>query len=75
MKQFSTQAHYLAHNALQAAFGAEFTNLQEHDAFLIRQDFLEAECPASEYARRIGRGNLQSYADVMVVRERKGWDH
>lgn len=66
-----------AYGILERVFGAEWIKLDSHAQALVAQDYLDAEsedkCGAREYARRIGRGNLASYAQVMAVRERQGW--
>lgn len=63
--------------ALQSAFGREYFDLDAEGKRLVLQDFLDANAEdgtsASEYKRRIGAGNLASYADVMRVRARRGW--
>lgn len=67
-----------AYKLLRESFGPEFDKLSNTDAALIGRDFLEATeedgIDSDEYLRRIGRGNLQSYAEVMRVRARKGWN-
>ena len=77
MKDFGAVMRGLADAALENVFNAEWIKLSSADAKLVRQDFLEASeenrIGASEYSRRIGKGNLQSYADTMQARFRKGW--
>ena len=72
-----TPGTYLyAYERLREVFGHEFDALSNTDAALVGRDYLDAaedDCDANEYARRIGRGNLQSYAKVMRVRVQKGW--
>ena len=70
-----------AYSVLRAEFGDEFDQLTNTDAALIGRDYLdgyddpdETDFDSREYARRIGKGNLQSYADVMRVRETQGWN-
>ena len=67
-----------AYRLLHEAFGQEFDKLTNTDAALVGRDFMDArkedDIDSREYARRIGRGNLQSYAEVMRVRARKGWN-
>lgn len=58
---------------LLAAFGNEYRNLSREDRRRVTEDFTAAwtedGCNAHEYRRRIGRGNLQSYADCLRVGE------
>ena len=65
-------------DALASAFDIEWTNLDADRRRVILRDFREAVTEegltAPEYRVRIGRGNLKAYGDVMLVRERKGWD-
>lgn len=78
MRDFGAIMRGMADAALESAFGAEWIHLDSARQRLIRQDFLEASeeenISASEYRGRIGSGNLKSYGDVMIVRERKGWN-
>lgn len=60
----------LADAALEYAFGAEWINLERgRNAVLL--DFLDASdeqgMTATEYRDNIYRGNLQSYADCLLV--------
>ena len=77
MKQFGAIMHGHAGGILEQVFAGDYIHLSAHDQRLIRQDFMETSdeigIGAREYARRIGAGNLQAYADVMRVRERNGW--
>lgn len=67
----------MAHDICQQVFGAEWRSLSAEDRENVAHDFSDAmredQCTGLEYARRIGAGNLQSYADVMRARVRKGW--
>ena len=62
--------------ALELAFAGEWIKLKRGRAEVLR-DFADASekdsLSAAEYKRRIGSSNLQSYADVMIVRARQGW--
>ena len=66
-----------ANGILAQVFGADWGKLPDEDARLVCVDFLDAAngegLGAREYARRIGSGNLQAYADTMQARARKGW--
>jgi len=76
MQDFGAVLRGMGHNALEIVFNAEWIGLSESDARLVLQDFLEASqegVTANQYARRIGRGNLQAYADTMQARFRNGW--
>ena len=77
-RDFGAIMRGLGDTRLESVFGAEWINLDAKRRRLILQDFLEASeddnLSASEYRSRIGAGNLKSYGDVMIVRERKGWD-
>ena len=57
--------------ALQIAAGSEFLALTRADQDNVAADFAAAlaedNCGALEYMRRIGRGNLQAYADCLRV--------
>ena len=57
--------------ALQTAAGAEYLKLSREDQARVAADFAAAlaedNCSAIEYARRIGTGNLQAYADCLRV--------
>lgn len=74
LARFDPEMHNRASAALAGTFGMEYAVLREDDARLVRIDFLEAGIASSEYARRIGAGNLQAYADTMQARFRHGWD-
>ena len=56
---------------LAQVFGDEWPAISRADAELVCADYLcavdEDNCGAREYQRRIGRGNLQSYADCLRV--------
>ena len=65
-----------AYRQLGEAWGQEFESLSRDDAVLVARDYLDAvegDCDSAEYRRRIGRGNLQAYADCMQVRAKRGW--
>ena len=70
--------YMFAYKFLREAFGEEFDKLSNTDAALVGRDFLDAyeedNLSAPEYRSRIGRGNLQSYAECQRVRERMGCD-
>lgn len=55
--------------ALQTAAGREYLNLSREDQARVAADFAAAlaedNCGAIEYMRRIGAGNLQSYANCL----------
>lgn len=77
MKDFGAIMRGHAHSILEQVFSAEWITLDAPAQKLVAQDFLEASelgCTARQYQRNIGEGNLASYAKVMIVRERKGWD-
>jgi hypothetical protein len=81
MKDFGPIMRGLADCSLRSVFAAEWVKLDEEGQRLVRQDFLETnDCPAGEgvsvfaYFRRIGEGNLESYAATMKARLRCGWD-
>ena len=78
MQHFDSDLRQQGRAALKGVFGAAWTKLDESLRKLVLQDFLEAQAEdginAENYRSRIGAANLKSYADVMVVRERKGWD-
>lgn len=61
----------LVDNALGLAFGSEWINL-ERGRLEVMRDFIETSnaegISASEYRDRIWRGNLQSYADCLLVK-------
>ena len=54
-----------AATGLEAVFGNEWTDLDDSVLFSVALDFCDANCSATEYARRIGLGNLQSYAATL----------
>jgi hypothetical protein len=77
MKDFGAIMRGHAHGILEQVFNAEWIELDATAQKLVAQDFLEASeggMTARQYHLNIGRGNLRSYADVMIVRERRGWD-
>lgn len=57
---------------LVSAFGKEWHALTRADRQNVAEDcalaIQEDGCDVSEYRRRIGRGNLQAYADCLRVR-------
>ena len=57
--------------AIDAAFPGEYGPLDPRRRSLVIRDYLlaveEDGINAAEYARRIGRGNLASYADCLVA--------
>ena len=60
----------LADNALESAFSVEWIKLERgRDAVMLDLlDASEAEgLTVSEYRNRIGRGNLQAYADTLLA--------
>lgn len=54
---------------LEVAFGREWIDLDLEGRRLVMADFVDAseseELSVSEYWRRIGRGNLEAYADCL----------
>jgi hypothetical protein len=59
---------------LSLAFGAEWEALAFADRARVALDYGEARaegCDSREYAQRIGRGNLASYAACLAVGERR----
>jgi hypothetical protein len=77
MKDFGAVMRGFGATTLEEVFGAEWVKLDADGQRLVLQDFLEASehyVTPREYRRRIGEGNLASYAAVMKVRERRGWD-
>jgi hypothetical protein len=58
---------------LEATFGDEWTDLNDHTRRLVRTDYMHAadseNIGGREYLRRIGSGNLSSYADCLKARE------
>lgn len=78
MKKFSIIQHSQAGKNLIHIFGEEYFNLDEEGARLVRQDWLEVleeeGISPSEYLRRIGSGNLYSYAKTMKLRMLLGWN-
>jgi hypothetical protein len=57
---------------LESVFGHEFTGLYAGDMKRVTADYIDAAfsdpaCTALEYARLIGRGNLQAYADTLAA--------
>jgi hypothetical protein len=56
---------------LGRAFKDELHKLSLKMVSAIVDDFRSAQCSATEYARRIGRGNLRSYADVLASSSRE----
>ena len=77
MKEFDAKMKRLAETALQFIFVKEWPSLDAEGARLVVQDFLEAheddKISGAEYVRRIGIGNLVSYADCMKARLLRGW--
>ena len=80
MGTFAPGSRSIARAALGTAFGSEYPAAVAADAAgmeLVTQDFLEARTDdgvnSIEYARRIGRGNLQAYAATMRARAARGW--
>lgn len=62
------QRHDAAGAALIEQFGGEYSLMPSSDMLLLRVDYLLAikeGCTASEYGRRIGTGNLQSYVRTL----------
>ena len=53
---------FLAYESLAHVWGDEWDSLNDADRDNVAADFLQAECTASEYQRRIYVGNLASYA-------------
>jgi hypothetical protein len=81
MKDFGPIMRGLADCSLRSVFADEWVKLDEEGQRLVRQDFLETnDCPAFEgvsafeFRRRIGEGNLASYAATMKARLSKGWN-
>ena len=74
---YSPGEYLAAYRRLRLYFGDEFEKLSNTDATLVARDFLDAfneeRVVTIEYGRRIGKGNLQSYADAMQARAAKGW--
>lgn len=67
------RAHESAAVSLRLVFGNEYDQLKTEDQKqLIRADYLlafnEDHCTVSEYKRRIGKGNLQAYANCLSVK-------
>lgn len=64
----------LADSALELAFGGEWINLENGSAEVLA-DFITTNVDdgtsAPEYRDLIGRGNLQSYADCLLVQARR----
>ena len=56
-----------ADSALYLAFGDEWRNMERGRSVVI-QDFLNANISSAEYAELIYPGNLQSYADTLLVK-------
>jgi len=71
-------SHQWAMNELTKIAGAEYAHMSRYHQRLVVRDFLDTikseDCPLTTYARRIGHGNMQSYANCMAIREQKGWD-
>lgn len=74
-KIYSNEAMLDARDALTLAFPDELSALDRERAYLVYQDYLlafnEDGCAASEYARRIGKGNLKAYADCLIVGQKR----
>jgi hypothetical protein len=76
MKEFTGKETSLAETALQFVYPKEWLILDKEGRQLVIQDFLEAHdegVSGAEYARRVGMGNLASYADCMKARFLRGW--
>jgi len=52
---------------LAFAFGSEWASLNSEERSLLADDFTTADISAAEYRRRIGRGNLRSYVNCLLV--------
>lgn len=59
----------LADAALELAFGKEWIEL-ERGRREVLHDFIESNLTAQEYLDNIWAGNLQSYADTLLVKRR-----
>ena len=77
IKDFGAVMRGLAGTALEYTWGAEYIGLSSIQEKLVMQDFLEASegenLTANQYYRRIGKGNLLSYAECLVARLHHGW--
>lgn len=72
MKEFTRKETELGETALRFMFAKEWPTLDDEGRRLVVQDFLEVhtedKVDGAEYVRRIGLGNLASYADCMKAR-------
>lgn len=63
--------HDAADVSLRLVFGDEYSMLSSSDMLNVRADYMlafrEDDCTVSEYQRRIGKGNLASYARVLAA--------
>jgi len=57
----------LADAALERAFAGEWIHLEKGRKEII-DDFLQADIPVGEYLDRIYVGNLQSYANCLLIK-------
>ena len=76
MKEFTDKEKDLGETALRFVFAKEWPTLDFNGRRLVVQDFLETHeegVSGAEYLRRIGLGNLASYADCMKARLLRGW--
>jgi hypothetical protein len=60
-------ALFAASRAIRRVFGAEWNAPNFCGRRAVLEDFISADCSAAEYARRIRLGNLQAYANCLLV--------
>lgn len=58
---------FAASRSIRREFGSEWNTPDFSGRREVLHDFIAAECSAPEYARRIGKGNLQAYANCLLV--------
>ena len=62
----------IADAQLEATFGAEYIRLDRTSHSVVLTDYVDAaisdsDCTCAEYLRRIGAGNLASYAQTLLA--------
>lgn len=80
IKTYDVKKRETADSFLKLVFMEEYTDLPAAEKMLIVQDFLEAvdrdrtdRLLESDYAKYIGKGNLESYSKTQVCRLKNGW--
>lgn len=59
------------HSQLVRTFGTDYLGLCGRLQYLVARDFEDADCDGSEYAARIGAGNLHEYARCLSIQDKR----